>query len=371
MIPAVEIIAPSFFKHFLKVEFWSELFYLYFVKRLLPSGREMKFITGFGALNLDLIFEVDDFKTISTRKVRLRPGKEIFGSDEDFEAFFEALHRFGSLRSKSGGGSAANTIVALGRMGFPARLIGKVGEDQEGDFILKDLGPVGTDWIRRGEKSGICFVVLDRNQDRFLFVRGNANDRLTIDEIDLGQANQIAWVHLTSFVGEAPFEAQKRLIAHLDPSVKVSMDPGEIYAAKGLDRIRPLVQRSCVLFLTERELNMLAGQDIPKGSRKLMAMGPEIVVCKRGRQGSIVVSREKQFEIPAPRVEVRDNTGAGDVYNAGFLAGLLLGRSLEESARFATRIAGKSLTGYGRDKYPTREDLESFFGGEFSSDLYQ
>ena len=55
-----------------------------------------------------------------------------------------------------------------------------------------------------------------------------------------------------------------------------------------------------------------------------------------------------------------DNTGAGDVYNAGFLAGLLLGKSLEESALFATQVAAKSVTGYGRDRYPTREDLEEF-----------
>jgi len=59
---------------------------------------------------------------------------------------------------------------------------------------------------------------------------------------------------------------------------------------------------------------------------------------------------------------VVDNTGAGDVYNAGFLAGVFLGKSLEESALFATKIAAKSVTGYGRERYPKKEDLENFYG---------
>ena len=65
--------------------------------------------------------------------------------------------------------------------------------------------------------------------------------------------------------------------------------------------------------------------------------------------------------MPALPVKVVDNTGAGDVYDAGFLAGLFLGKSLVESARFAAALASKSVAGYGRTCYPTREDLDRFF----------
>jgi len=179
-----------------------------------------KLIVGFGALNLDLIYEVDDLRTISTSHFRLEPGKELFGSGEEFQSLLNPLNRLGTLKSRSGGGSAANTIAALARMGLSAKFIGKVGEDAEGDFLLENLKPAQTDLICRGAKSGVC---------------------------------------------------------------------------------------------------------------------------------------------PAIPVEVVDNTGAGDVYNAGFIAGLFLGKSLEESAMFATKVAGKSVTGYGRDRYPTEEDLKNFF----------
>jgi sugar/nucleoside kinase (ribokinase family) len=321
----------------------------------------METIVGFGALNLDLIFEVEDFSSISSKYFRLDLGKEGFGSDEEFESLLEQLNRFGTLKAKSGGGSAANTIVALARMGFQTKFIGKVGEDEEGDFLLKNLMPVHTDLISRGHRSGVCLVVLDRHHDRYLFVRGNANSTLTIGEINLDALKDIFWIHLTSFIGEPPFEVQKVVLDHLDASVKVSIDPGEIYAKQGLDKIRSLIKRCHILFLTEREVRLLTDQDLSNGAKKLMEIGPPVLVCKRGSQGSHVFTEEGDFEVPAIEVEVVDNTGAGDVYNAGFLAGVFLGESLRESALFATKIAAKSVTGYGRKSYPTREDLENFF----------
>jgi ribokinase len=204
-------------------------------------------------------------------------------------------------------------------------------------------------------------VVLDRHQDRFLFVRGNANSTLTAEEINFDMLKDIVWVHLTSFIGESPFEAQKVLLKRLDSSVKVSMDPGEIYAKKGLSKIEPLITRCNILFLTEREIGLLTRQDLHTGVESLLKAGPSVIVCKRGSQGSHVFTEQRDFEVPAVRVEVVDNTGAGDVYNAGFLAGIFSEKSLEESALFATMVAAKSVTGYGRECYPTREDLEEFF----------
>jgi ribokinase len=321
----------------------------------------MKTIVGFGALNLDLIFEVEDLKSISSKGPPLDPGEEGFGSDEEFESLLEQLKRFGTLKSKSGGGSAANTIVALARMGFSTKFIGKVGEDEEGDFLLENLKPAQIDMICRGQRSGVCLVVLDRRQDRFLFVRGNVNSSLTAEEINFNALKDISWVHLSSFVGESPFEAQKVLLNRLDSSVKVSMDPGEIYAKKGLNEIRPLIKRCDILFLTEREVGLLTHQDLHAGVKSLMKAGLSVLVCKRGSQGSHIFTKQGDFEVPTIQVEVVDNTGAGDVYNAGFLAGLFLGRSLEESALFATVVAAGRVMGYGRDCYPTEEDLKNFF----------
>ena len=112
---------------------------------------------------------------------------------------------------------------------------------------------------------------------------------------------------------------------------------------------------------TEKEIEILMGGGLSSGARGLLRMGPSILVCKRGVKGSRVFAEQEDFEVEALPVKAVDNTGAGDVYNAGFLAGLFLEKSLVESARFATALASKSVTGYGRTCYPTREDLDRFF----------
>src|SRR4030067_1927728 len=112
----------------------------------------MKTFVGFGALNLDLIFEVEDFRSISTDGIRLSPGEELFGSEEEFQSLLDQWNRCGTLKSRSGGGSAANTTVAMARMGFQSTFIGKAGDDKEGDFLLEEMRPAHTHLIRRGHR---------------------------------------------------------------------------------------------------------------------------------------------------------------------------------------------------------------------------
>lgn len=325
--------------------------------------RPFGLVAGWGALNVDLIFEVDDFGSLGSGPVRPEPGKEVSGSEEAFQWLHGRLQRVGRLRWRNGGGSAANTLVALARMGFPTAFIGKVGDDPEGDFLIAGMRPVQTHWIRKGGRSGTCLIVVDRWRDRFIFVRENvANDSLGMEEVDLEGLRSVAWLHLTSFIGEAPLEAQIQVIPSLSPVMRVSMDPGEVYARRGWERLRPIIQRCYVMFLTEEEIRLMTGEPPPSGAKRILEEGPSIVICKRGRRGSHVFTRDGDTEVSAEEVKVVDNTGAGDVYNAGFIAGLLLGRSVEESARFATHISAVSLSGYGRERYPTKEDLETFFG---------
>ena len=323
----------------------------------------MKDAVGFGALNVDLFYEVDSFDRLNFGGVRLEAGGEIQGSDEDFQHLLKVLHRHGRFKGKSGGGSAANTIFALSRMGFNTAYIGKVGEDEEGNFLIRSLevGHVDTRWVRRNHKSGVCLIILDKSQDRFIFLQPNANDTLCADEIDAELLSQSRILHMTSFGGELPLKAQKAALQHLAPQVKVSFDPGEIYAGRGLKELEPFMEKCWVLFITDKEVTLLTSMDFERGCGKLLSYGPDVVVCKRGKEGSWILSREDAFEVPVEEVEIVDNTGAGDVYNAGFLAGIISGKPLRDCAVFATRVAARSLSAFGRDRYPTEEDLTGFF----------
>lgn len=322
------------------------------------QGKMMEVI-GIGALNLDLLYEVDDLSLLRQRGWGFAPGKEATISADRYQELLELLKEVAVLRARSGGGSAANTICALARMGFRTGFVGRVGDDEEGAFILDQMPGVDISHVKRGGRSGICIVILDKRKDRALAVQPNANDEITLADLDIPYLSATRYLHLSSFVGDTPLAAQLQLMELLPAAVKVSIDPGELYARRGLEAILPLIKRSSLFFATEDELSSLTGaDDYSRACLAIATLGPEIVVCKRGKEGAYLYSREYQGSIRHNGVtSVIDNTGAGDVFNAGFLAGLLLGRPLPYCLELANRLAAKSLGGYGRTCYPDSTDL--------------
>lgn len=312
----------------------------------------MYHVIGFGALNVDLIYKVKKLPD------GLIPGGETVGQYDEFAEMLKILPEMGELKGKSGGGQAANTVVALSRMGFKAGYIGKVGGDDEGDFLIQSMEGVHTSHICKSGRSGMCIALLDESGDRSNIILPNSNDNLSYDELDLDYIKSARFLHLSSFVGDVPFEAQKR-VAQASPAGKISFDPGELYARRGLTALLPIIKNTFIIFPTDREIELMTGKDYKSGARELRENGVAIVACKRGERGSYILAENGAFDMPTERVTVVDKTGAGDVYAAGFLAGLFSGYPLRDCALMGTKAACLSITGYGRAKYPDENILTS------------
>jgi sugar/nucleoside kinase (ribokinase family) len=323
-------------------------------------SKAMKDVVGVGSLNKDLIYEVEGLE-IAGRS--FSPGGAVIGTEEQFRTVLETVQKDGHLLQKSGGGSAANAVHSMSRMGFSTGFIGTVGKDEDGDFLIQSMGMVDCSHVKRTSTTGAC-VSLIAEQDRSLILMPNANDELTVTQDDMEYANGFSIVHLSSFVSDSALKEQIRLVRSLDSDVLVSFDPGEIYARKGLDSIHPIIERSAVMFVNENELRNITGQKGMGGAADLMRMGPRTIVLKMGAAGSTVFSGGANHFIPSKRVKVVDKTGAGDVYASGFLAGVLRGWSAEDCAEFATQAAARSIGSAGREGYPDARMLERFERGE-------
>jgi len=310
-------------------------------------------VVGFGALNVDLIYEVD------LASLGIEAGRERKGSYEDFEKLLGLLNTKGKLKAKSGGGSAANTIYALAKMGFSTGYVGKVGKDEEGEFLLRELMEMGVDVskIKRDGKSGLCIALSDKKGERSILVFPYANDELSYSEVDLDYLNEAKFVHITSFLGDKPFQAQKRIAKEIN--TRISFNPGEPHMRRGIEELTPILERTFILFSSQKEIEMLTKKDYKRGTKTLLGYGIKIAICTLGEKGSYILSRDEELEIPTEKVKVMDTTGAGDVYAAGFLAGLLKGFSLSECANLGTKVAGQSIKGYGRQRYPDANFLQS------------
>ena len=320
-------------------------------------------VIGFGSLNLDEFWEVTPG---FLQAHGLRPGEEYVRDFDWFAEVYPLLSIEGDFKAADPGGSAANMIAALFRMGFTTGFYGATGKNDVGHLRLEELGKPENLKIETPEvPAGRCLALIDTQdpgRDRALVVLPNANDLAGSDEMDLQYFADTHWVHLTSFVSRGPLSAQIKLVEALPEKVRISFDPGVIYSALGLDVLQPILCRADSLFITSEELKTLTDQpDVEQSAEDLLEIGARTVVVKLGAKGILAFQRGRSvFQSAVPPAVVNDRTGAGDVAAAGFLAGRLKSLPLEVCLELAAAAASKSIEGYGRSTYPDRDFLARF-----------
>lgn len=319
---------------------------------------------GFGALNLDVFYQLRPGGRVDQVVPSLKPGGERMGDESERGIILRSAQKHADVMGRSGGGQAANTAVALARMGFQCGFLGKVGDDEMGDFLLESLENVDKSRIRRGGNSGMCLCILDQDGERANAVFPGCNDTISLDDSDVEYVRSSRALHLTSFCSESVLEMQGWILKRAGQELMVTFDPGEIYSRLGLDRVKDVLQYTRVLFATSEELRLLTGKEPQRAAEDIIRCGADIVVWKKSGRGSEIVSEDKNLRISASKAEkVVDKTGAGDVYAAGFIAGLLLELPLEQCGRLASEAAALSISGYGREKYPDGHFLRKFLNG--------
>jgi ribokinase len=333
----------------------------------------VKDIIGFGAINLDLFFQVNNFSELNNTLLAegFSPfiyGGELQGRAENLLGLLEILKRETKFTGYSGGGSAANVVVAASKLGLSTGIVGKIGTqpltkflDIKSTFLLDSLQEVDVKGlVITDEMSGICLCLIDEIGERSIQIFPHCNDNLSIEEINLSYLKDCRILHLTSFVGENPFQAQIRVIEQLPKKVKVSFDPGNLYARKGLTILEPIIKRCFIIFATKDEIEILTGQNFEQGCKMLLNLNPEIIVLKLGKEGSLIFERDTITKIKAASTISSDSTGAGDVYAAAFLTSLIEKKSLPQCGAFASKASALSLSAYGRQKYPTKNEILSY-----------
>ncbi|MEM3090955.1 MAG: carbohydrate kinase family protein, partial [Candidatus Bathyarchaeia archaeon] len=284
-------------------------------------------VVGFGALNVDKLYKVNKIA-----------GPEEEGFVIDFK--------------EECGGSAANTIVGLARLGCRGGFIGKVASDREGKMLIEDFRREGvnTEGIicAKAGRSGTVMGFVDEKGERALYVDPGVNDTIELKEVDMEYASNTEFLHLTSFVGEKSFETQEKIVENLPENVKVSLDPGALYADKGIKKLSQIIKRSHVIMPNAMELARLTKEeDYTVGAEKLLKMGVKVVAVKLGSKGCYVTDGSESHHIKAFKVSVVDTTGAGDAFCAGFLYGLISGKSLYDCGRIGNFVASRCIMKLG------------------------
>lgn len=323
-------------------------------------------VVGLGALNTDHIYQVERIL-------------------DDGEAVVNKT-------TSSPGGSAANTVYGLAKLGVSSGVIGVVGDDVEGEVSIREFQTVGVDTsqikVKPGVKTGLVLCLSDRLGKRSLYVTPGANNLLTIDDLDLTYINRSRILHISSFADDRQFKMLLELMGRLDSAIKVSFAPGVLHSTKRLKALTPILEKTDVLFINQHELQHLTGEDVIAGAENCLKQGCRMVAVTLGRGMRLELGKGASHRIVTATSYIRDTdseyaieatqkimsaaytTGAGDAFATGFLYGLLKGKGLEECGRLGDIVAQFSITEVGtRQGLPTLKELTQRYRELYTKEL--
>jgi ribokinase len=257
------------------------------------------------------------------------------------------------------GGSAANVAAWVARCGMAAGFVGKVGADVFGDIICDDLAREGVELhvTRTTERdTGVILAMIDRAGQRSMVTNQGADFVLMPEDLAVDALRACGQVHITawSLFTDPPRAAAVRAaqIAH-EAGASVSFDPAsyQMIREMGHDAFTRATAGLPVdmLFPNRDEGMALTGEREPAEiARALERRYPgAMIVLKLDRDGCFVLAGDHARHYPTPGAEVVDTTGAGDAFNAAFLARYHRDGDLDAAARFANTVGGWVVAHYG------------------------
>lgn len=254
----------------------------------------------------------------------------------------------GSPYSLSLGGSAANTIRAMSRLGTKTAFIGKVGEDNTGDFYEQALRNLGiTPYILRSEhKSGKCVALVSKDGERTFVTHLGAALDLSAEEIDGAIFDSYDYLYIEGYLVQDHNLIRKTIEQAKEHGLKVAIDLASFNVVEeNRDFLRDIVERYVdILFANEDEARAFSGEAEPINALQYISNMCELAVVKIGTRGALIKRGEELVHVGIMAAAKRvDTTGAGDFYAAGFMAGLCEGLSLRQAGTMGAIAAGKVI----------------------------
>ena len=299
----------------------------------------MKKILGIGSALVDILTQLPDEQILN--ELNLPKGSMTYVNADDIVSIGQRLEQqYGNQRAS--GGSAANTMSGLARLGIEAGFLSKIGHDEVGEFFKKQMVEtnVKPQLLTTTTPSGRVIAMVTPDGERTFATCLGAAAEMRADDITAELFDGWDIFYVEGYLVANPTMLRKAIETAKAKGLTIAIDLASYNVVEeSRDFLMELVENYVdIVFANEQEAKALTGLE-PEAALHFIADRCQIAVVKVGAKGAFVQRGNEIVSIPPMQADVVDTTGAGDMWAAGFLAGLVKGENLEKCGMMGAIVA--------------------------------
>jgi sugar/nucleoside kinase (ribokinase family) len=307
-------------------------------------------VLGIGSPLLDIVMNVSEEML---RELKIKKGSMNLISEKESK---DILKKFSHIKGKlTPGGSASNTLSGVNALGNRASFLGVVGKDEYGKMYRKKIekeGVVSHFSYHESDMTGHVIVLITPDGERTMATHLGAALNFGKEHIKEDEIKNCKILHIEAYQLESP--GNRRALLHAikiakENKIIISIDLSDTGLIRRNKKIfKDIVKKYIdVVFANEEEAVEFSGKKNPQDALDEIAKNCKIAVVKLGEKGSMIKKGGKIFNIKAFAVDMKNTNGAGDMYAAGILHGLINGLKLKKSGEIASHVSALVVASAG------------------------
>lgn len=303
----------------------------------------MKTVLGIGNALVDILIRLDNDSFLT--ELGLERGSMTLVDKQTMYAVLNKASEVGLDMSHSSGGSVANAIYGMSRLGTPSGYIGKIYNDEHGQFFssFMEQNNICATLFTGEEESGRSMVLISKDYERTFATFLGAAVELDADDLTPEPFKGYHYFLLEGYLVQNYDLVERSVRLAKQEGLKIGIDLASYNIVEAnIDFLKSIVRDYVdIVFANEDESRSFTGKAEPREALDIIAESCEIAVVKIGKEGSLIKSGSEFHRVAAIRADCIDTTGAGDLYASGFFYGLTSGQPLDICGKMGSIVSGK------------------------------